>query len=254
MQAEHSVHRIEHSPLWKTVTDQLRILILSGEIPAEAHIVETDLATRMGVSRGPIRQALARLEQEGFVEIVPRQGARVVALTADLVHEKYELRRLLEEYAAGIATCRCTSKDVEALQQHCEAMRQAVQMRDFEGFYLSQYRFHREIVSIANMSTLLKLWDLLGMGIGSLMLLNLYYANPDDALAARAWESQVALGTVTGHEELARAIAEGGREAAVQTMHRHLCAGERAVLQALARAMRAWQARSSALADERRQS
>lgn len=246
MDNRDSRFKIDHAPLWRTVTNQLRMLILAGDIPAGIRLVETELAHRMGVSRGPVRQALMRLEQEGFVQILPRQGTYVVELTPELVSEKYELRRLLEEYAVRLAACQCTAKDLGVLKEYCAQMGQAVETQDFEGFYTSQYRFHRAIVSMAGMETLLKLWDLLGMGIGSLMMLNLYYANSDEAFATRIWESDVALTIVTGHEELTEVIAGCDRDKAVAAMHQHLCAGEKSVLNALEIARRAWQSKREA--------
>ncbi|MBC7237135.1 MAG: GntR family transcriptional regulator [Chloroflexi bacterium] len=242
---EETGHRIQHAPLWKAVVNQLRILILSGELGAGTHLVETDLAQMLGVSRGPIRQALAQLEQEGFVEILPRQGAFVLEITPELVHEKYELRRLLEEYAVRRAVSRLRPHVLKQLAAHCDEMERAVRTQDLEGFFMSQYLYHRAVVAAAGMPSLLRLWELVGLGTGSLMLLNLYYANPEP-FSARAWQSLTAESSITGHRQLLGVIAQADPDLAVTRMREHLNQGESAVLKSLASAQRVWQARRTA--------
>ncbi|MBN1400542.1 MAG: GntR family transcriptional regulator, partial [Anaerolineae bacterium] len=192
-------YALEHRSLGDAATERLRGLILSGGLRAGEHLVEADLAERMGVSRGPVREALARLEQEGFVDLVPRQGAFVVELTPELVQEKYELRRLLETYALGKGMTQIADSDLDELERSCAEMEQAVQLHDIQGFYQTQYRYHRAIVSLARMEMLLKIWDLLGASIGSLMMLNLYHGDNGAEYGPQAWQSDVATGTLTAH-------------------------------------------------------
>ena len=239
MNGSNVMYSIEHTPLWRMVTNQLRALILSGELPAGSHLVETELADKTGVSRGPVRQALAQLEQEGFVVILPRQGTFVAELTAAFVSEKYELRRLLEIYAVRRAAENATPEDLDALRRDCDVMARAVSAHDIEGFYRGQYAFHRRIVDMAGMQSLSKLWDIAGMGIGSLMMLNLYYSQHDDCEAER-WASNVASGSLTGHQDMVNVLASGDAARVAETMRKHLDSGESSVLQALERAKQVW--------------
>ena len=228
-----SAYTISHEPLGKTVADRLRTLILSGELAAGQHLVEMDLAAKMGVSRGPIREAVAKLEREGFVQIVPRQGAFVLEITPESIHERYEMRRLLEDYAVRRAAQSCDLDHLEALAEHVRQTARSVRERDIETFYSSQYQYHRQIVQMAGMPLLLRMWDLLASGIGSLMMLNLWYANPGEAFTERVWDSSTASGSVRGHEQLIAVIAQGDAEAAARDLGLHLAQGERSVLKAL---------------------
>ncbi len=228
-----SAYAIAHEPLGKTVADRLRTLILSGELAAGQHLIEMDLAAKMGVSRGPIREAITKLEHEGFVQIVPRQGAYVLEITPESIHERYEMRRLLEVYAVRRAAESRDPEHLEALAEHVRQTARAIRDREIETFYSSQYQYHRQIVQMADMPLLLRMWDLIASGIGSLMMLNLWYATPGEAFTERVWDSSTATGSVVGHEQLIAVIAQGDAEAAAETLQRHLEQGERSVLKAL---------------------
>ena len=228
-----SAYAISHQSLGKTVADRLRFLILSGEIPAGQHLIETDLAAKMGVSRGPVREAITKLEHEGFVQIVPRQGAFVLEITPESIHERYEMRRLLEVYAVRQAAEARAPNGLEALKDCIQQTERSIRERDLETFYTSQYQFHRQIVQMAAMPLLLRMWDLLSAGMGSLMMLNLWYANPGEAFTERVWDSGTATGSVRGHLDLIAVIAQGDPDAAARTMQLHLEQGERAVLRSL---------------------
>ena len=216
-----AAYAISHQPLSQTVADRLRTLILSGELAAGQHLIETDLAAKMGVSRGPIREAIAKLEHEGFVEILPRQGAFVLEITPESIHERYEMRRLLEGYAVQRAVQHRTPEHLAALAEHVRQTMRSIR-RDIETFYSSQYHVHRQIVQMAGMPLLLRMWDLLASGIGSLMMLNLWYATPGEAFTERVWDSSTAIGSVRGHEELNAVIAQGDAEVAALTLQQHL--------------------------------
>ena len=87
----------------------LRSGILSGEIPAGTRLLEIPLATELGVSRGPVREALRQLEQEGLVEFFPHRGAVVVGVGESEIETIYAIRALLEERAfAKARPCRST--------------------------------------------------------------------------------------------------------------------------------------------------
>ena len=90
-------------PLRQSVYDALIDLIVSGELPPGQHMVETDLARQLGVSRQPIREALHRMEAEGWVDLRPSQGAFVHVPTDSEVDELLDVRALLEAETARLA-------------------------------------------------------------------------------------------------------------------------------------------------------
>src|SRR4051794_19139332 len=88
--------RLQHNPMWESVLAMLRMAIIKGQLPSGAHLLELQLAERLGVSRGPVREALMRLEQEGLVINQPYRGKFVADISAQTIHEIYSLRILLE--------------------------------------------------------------------------------------------------------------------------------------------------------------
>ncbi len=98
------------------VAERIREAIVLGNIPPGTRLLEAQLATRLGVSRIPVREALARLEAEGLVERAPYQGARVMRLTIDQVRESFMLRSLLEGFATKLATPHVTPEEIARLR------------------------------------------------------------------------------------------------------------------------------------------
>lgn len=100
----------------------IRNRIVSGEYASGCLLPAQDLSLEIGVSRTPVRDALRVLEQEGLVELNPRQESRVKTLTYEEFREMYEVRIALEGYFAGMAAGRRTPEDVESLQTSLETM------------------------------------------------------------------------------------------------------------------------------------
>ena len=90
---------VERRVLRQDILLGLRSGILSGEIPPGTRLLEIPLATELGVSRGPVREALRQLEQEGLVEFYPHRGAIVVGVGETEIETIYMIRALLEERA-----------------------------------------------------------------------------------------------------------------------------------------------------------
>lgn len=102
------------------VLDRLRVLILEGEYRPDERLVEEHLAERLGVSRTPVRQALTMLEAEGLVEIAPNKGAVVCSFSIEDVWDIYDLRAVLEGYAARRAADRISEEEVSRLRELAE--------------------------------------------------------------------------------------------------------------------------------------
>src|SRR6185503_19031557 len=97
--ASSALGRVPRSTLRAHIVERLRAAILTGEIPPGAPLVETALSERFDVSRGPLREALRQLIEEGLVVTVPYTGTHVAGLSVDDVHEIYSLRTALEIFA-----------------------------------------------------------------------------------------------------------------------------------------------------------
>jgi DNA-binding GntR family transcriptional regulator len=92
-----------YRPLREVVAEELRAMILRGELAAGERLLEDRLAEQLGVSRNPIREAIRSLEATGLVEVIPRRGTYVCQPDLDDVRHLLEVRSLLESYAAEAA-------------------------------------------------------------------------------------------------------------------------------------------------------
>src|SRR6478752_3378368 len=91
------------TPLRQAVSDALAELIISGTLKSGQHLVESELAEQLGVSRQPVREALQRLHTDGWVDLRPAQGAFVHTPSEDEVDQLLGVRTVLETYSARLA-------------------------------------------------------------------------------------------------------------------------------------------------------
>lgn len=102
----------KNSTLKDKVYLSLREMLISGKIKPGTRLPEEDLAKQMNISRAPIREALNLLEREGFITIIPRKGAMVTEVTPEDMRNIWEMRLLLEPYAARISTHRIPDEEI----------------------------------------------------------------------------------------------------------------------------------------------
>lgn len=110
------VHPPTYIPLRDEVLQTLRQALIGGSFVAGERILEVELADRLGVSRGTLREALRHLEQERLVVTIPHRGTFVINPSHDEIRDIYGLRMALESYAAEQAARRITAAELEALQ------------------------------------------------------------------------------------------------------------------------------------------
>ena len=97
--ATFRVDRLPKSTFREHIAARLRGAILAGEIPPGAQLVEANLAAQFNVSRGPLREALRQLVEEGLLVTVPYTGTHVISLSVEDVREIYSMRIMLERFA-----------------------------------------------------------------------------------------------------------------------------------------------------------
>ncbi len=101
---------------------QIRSLLIAGDFAPGARLREEDLAERTGVSRTPVREALRKLANEGFVELQPRRGVQVISWSDQDLDELFSVRALLEAYGAGQAAERASEEQVDTMATLCARM------------------------------------------------------------------------------------------------------------------------------------
>lgn len=160
-----NLERIEPRTLKENVTDILRQSIISGNLAPGTELNQVQIAEQLGTSRGPVREALGQLEQEGLIESVPYKGVVITPLTRRYVEEIYEVRTVLEKLAIDRAIDRMEDAQIEELDQIVEQMRQAAREKDLERLVELDLAFHEFILMQSDHHLALKLWRLLEVGV-----------------------------------------------------------------------------------------
>ena len=108
----------DHRPLGDIVYEVLRDAIIKQVLKPGERLMETELAEEMDVSRTPIREAMRKLELEGYVVMVPRKGAYVASLSIEDITSLFEIRGALEALAAGLAAKRASSEEIKEMERN----------------------------------------------------------------------------------------------------------------------------------------
>ena len=106
-----------YKPLREIVLEALREAIVTGVLEPGERLMEIQLAEELGVSRTPIREAIRKLELEGFVVMIPRKGAYVAGVSYKDVKDVFEIRAALEGLAAGLAAEKITDEEIEQMER-----------------------------------------------------------------------------------------------------------------------------------------
>jgi DNA-binding GntR family transcriptional regulator len=106
-----------YKPLREMVFESLREAIIQGRLRPGERLMEIQLAEEMGVSRTPVREAIRKLELEGFVVMVPRKGAYVAGISVKDIVDIFEVRAALEGLAAGLSAERITDEEMDQLER-----------------------------------------------------------------------------------------------------------------------------------------
>ena len=131
----------------KRIIRDLRQALTKGEYPPGTHLVESELCARFKVSRTPVREALAQLEKEGFVRIIPAAGARVVELTAEDVAHIYDVLIVLEGAACLLASKHITDEQIGKLEEYNLIFEKFLGHHNREFLFEVSDRFHFLITS-----------------------------------------------------------------------------------------------------------
>jgi DNA-binding GntR family transcriptional regulator len=138
---------LDDSRLVDRVYEQIKAAIQDGRIKPGQRLVQDALARQLGISRSPVREAIVRLGQEGFIHLEPHRGAVVRPVTDREMDQIYQVRQLLEPFAAAEAATHATDEEIErlaAVQREAESQRDALNPADI--FWVNG-EFHRILVA-----------------------------------------------------------------------------------------------------------
>ncbi|MER5434424.1 GntR family transcriptional regulator [Streptomyces sp. NPDC002588] len=144
-------------PLRDRVYEALLELITTRALQPGQHLVESELANHLGVSRQPVREALQRLNTEGWVDLRPAQGAFVHEPTEEEADQLLTVRTLLEAEAARLAAVHAVEEDIHDLDEILALGLQAVADDDVDAAVALNARFHAKIMELAGNAVLAEL-------------------------------------------------------------------------------------------------
>lgn len=129
----------------------LREQIFNGRLPPDSRYTEAELAAHLGLSRTPIREAALRLQEVGLVDVRPRQGILVRAVSVTEMEDVYEVLTALEVVAAGRAARRGLRNTLEIAPMHASIgnMRFALSLEDMNGWARADDAFHSTLVALS---------------------------------------------------------------------------------------------------------
>jgi DNA-binding GntR family transcriptional regulator len=154
-----TIEMLRTHSLTGAVQHEIERMILSGELAAGARLNENALATKLSVSRGPIREACRTLAEMGFVDLVPNRGVFVKRLDKTDAMEVYDLRAGLTGLAGSLLATIVTDDHIEELERLWGEMERAAGDADFSSFYLLNLEFHDVIVEATGNSRLIKMYQ-----------------------------------------------------------------------------------------------
>ncbi|MFH8791498.1 GntR family transcriptional regulator [Streptomyces sp. NPDC017941] len=136
-------------PLRERVYEALLELITTRALRPGQHLVESELAGHLGVSRQPVREALQRLNTEGWVDLRPAQGAFVHEPTEEEADQLLTVRTLLEAEAARLAAAHAGAAGIAALEELCAKGESAVAGGDVDLVVATNAAFHAKVMELA---------------------------------------------------------------------------------------------------------
>lgn len=196
-------------PAAERVYQHVKQAVLERRYEGGTLLTEGELATDVGVSRTPVREALLKLEVEGLLKLYPKKGALVLPVSAQEIADVVETRLLVEEHAARKAVPAPT-RLIERLAALLAEQREQAAAGDFAAAAVTDRCFHAEIVRSGGNAILSRLYDQLRdrqlrMGVAVM------HSHPDRIAK-----------TLAEHAEILEALRTGDAEEAVAIVRRHV--------------------------------
>jgi len=179
--------QIDRSSTATRVAAHLRAQIARGKIEPGVRLSELALASELGVSRSPIREALALLAGEGLVRVVPYKGTYVSALSKERLQDLLDFRLALEQFAVRRAIERATPQDLDRFEALIAAIAAQAKRRNLSGAVDADLSAHEYLVELAGSAHLAQAYRAM---IGELRLYiaqtSRHYERPDDLATEHA--------------------------------------------------------------------
>jgi DNA-binding GntR family transcriptional regulator len=187
----------------------IRSAILDGRLEPRRRLKEEELARELGISRTPVREALLVLQAEGLLDSAPNRGATVRAYEADDLDDLYQLRALLEGFAARRAATRISAEDVSRLRESCERFVALRAAEDLGELVQENLAFHTIVLEAAASR---RLTEMVRQVVQlPLVYRSFYWYSPEQKQISEHY-----------HRQLTAALAAGDAERAELVMKEHV--------------------------------
>src|SRR5918999_545032 len=193
-------------PLRDRIYETLEELIIYGALAPGEHLVEADIAKKLGVSRIPVREALQLLARDGWIDLRPRQGAFVHQPTMSQVDDVFSVRTLLEVEAARLAAGKATAELLHGVGEILKTGSEALARADEKELVMLNSQFHARITQMSDNEVLAGLIARLDKRI------RWYFARVVMSRGSNSWKE---------HAEIIDAIAAGDSDRAAEAMRSH---------------------------------
>ncbi|MBK8021970.1 MAG: GntR family transcriptional regulator [Chloroflexi bacterium] len=158
-------------PLVEVVLAQISQAIIVGDLRPGDKLLEMQLGEQLGVSRGPIREAIRRLEQMRVVEKIPYRGTYVSRLSQTDLDELHSIRAVLEALAVKLIIKQQDPATIQELRTIIERMHEAAQTKDRARMIVLDAEFHGALITHSHHKILQELWDSIRIRLHSFLLL-----------------------------------------------------------------------------------
>ncbi len=200
---------LQTSSLSSVVHGELERMILSGELQPGEKLTEVALAGRLGVSRGPLREAFRMLEEAGLVRTEKNRGVFVRHLPVEEAIEIFDLRAAMDELVGRRLAAFILPAALKEVRGLVDRMELAVKAKDHSAYHLLNLRFHDRLVELAGNSKLTAIYRKLIKELSLFRRLNLS-------------DGELMPASVGEHRQIVKAIASGDADAAGRAMFAHV--------------------------------
>lgn len=143
-----AIRLVQSNSLAMLVQREIERMILAGDLAAGAKLTEANIAEKLGVSRGPVREAFRALEASGLVQIEKNRGVYVRQISLKEADEIYELRALLDEFVGRRLAETATAAEIRDLRHIVDRMEKATARNDVDAYLAANLDFHDRLVEL----------------------------------------------------------------------------------------------------------
>jgi len=179
LDTQKDLESLQRKSLKEEIFDVLHEKIIAGKVGPGEWLRQEDIATQLGVSMTPVREALDLLVSVGLAERVPYRGVRVPQLNPDDIAEAYAMRLLLESAGARAAALNRKQDQVDGLKRILSRMKGLLSLDDISTLRQLSREFHQSVVAIGGNSTLDRLYEMVMNSFPDWMLYEYLFRHTD---------------------------------------------------------------------------